>query len=120
MRFRTALAAASGALALIVTLPTSATAAEGYFRYTYSGLDGTPQVAVLENPENGECITLPEVADPDSSSPAHSPRNRTDAFIEVFTEPDCTGDSFTLRPLTGYGSERLKLRSIVVTPPEES
>ncbi|WJV46653.1 hypothetical protein [Streptomyces flavofungini] len=114
MRLRTALAAASGALALIVTLPTSAAAAEGAFAYTFSGLDGSPLTAVLHDPEAG-CHTLPEVADPGSSSPAHSPRNRTDAYVLVFTEPDCTGDSFTLRPHTGYGSERLKLRSILVT-----
>ncbi|QCX81792.1 hypothetical protein C9F11_41060 [Streptomyces sp. YIM 121038] len=113
MRFRTALAAAAGALALIVTLPASATAADGQFQYTYSGLDGRPQVAVIDDPESWKCVTLPEVADPDSSSPAHSPRNRTDAYAEVFTEPDCTGDSFTLRPRTGYGSERLKLRSVI-------
>ncbi|WP_172382460.1 hypothetical protein [Streptomyces sp. MNP-20] len=113
MRFRTALAAAAGALALTVTLPASATAADGRFQYTYSGLDGRPQVAVIDDPESWECVTLPEVADPDSSSPAHSPRNRTDAYAEVFTEPDCTGDSFTLRPHTGYGSERLKLRSVM-------
>lgn len=113
MRLRTALAAAAGALALTVALPASATAADGQFQYTYSGLDGRPRVAVIDDPESWECVTLPEVADPASSSPAHSPRNRTDAYAEVFTEPDCTGDSFTLRPHTGYGSERLKLRSVM-------
>ncbi|MEV0438043.1 hypothetical protein AB0I84_16790 [Streptomyces spectabilis] len=113
MRFRTALAAAAGALTLIVTLPTSASAAVGEFQYTYIGIDGTPRIAVLADPESGQCHTLPEVADPDSSSPAHSPRNRTDATATVFTEPDCEGDWFSLRPHTGYGSERLKLRSVV-------
>lgn len=113
MRFRTALAAASGALALIVTLPTSAAAAEGTFQYTYSGLDGRPQVAVLDDPDSWVCVPLPEVADPDSSSPAHSPRNRTDEYALVFTGPDCDGDSFTLKPHTGYGSERLKVRSVL-------
>ncbi|GHC69434.1 hypothetical protein [Streptomyces flavofungini] len=117
MRFRTALAAASGALALIVTLPTSAAAAEGTFQYTYSGLDGRPQIAAIDNPDSWVCVTLPEVGDPDSSSPAHSPRNRTDQFAHVFTGPDCDGDSFTLRPHTGYGSERLTLRSVRFTPP---
>ncbi|MGA4840059.1 hypothetical protein [Streptomyces sp. G45] len=113
MRFRTALAAAAGALILIVALPVSAVAAEGQFQYTYSGLDGRPQVAVVDNPESGECVTLPEVADPADSSPAHSPRNRTDEYAVVFTGPGCTGDMFKLRPHTGYGSERLKLRSVV-------
>ncbi|GGV03376.1 hypothetical protein [Streptomyces spectabilis] len=113
MRFRTALAAAAGALALIVTLPTSAAAAEGQFQYTYTGLDGSPRIAVIDDPESWECHTLPEVADPGASSPAHSPRNRTDEYATVFTGPDCDGDSFTLRPHTGYGSERLKLRSVL-------
>ncbi|MGK5641191.1 hypothetical protein ACSNOK_23180 [Streptomyces sp. URMC 126] len=112
MRLRAALATAAGALALIVALPTTAAAAEGRFEYTYTGLDGRPQVAALEDPPSGECLTLPEVADPGSSSPAHSPRNRTDARAEVFTDPGCTGDSFTLRPHTGYGTERLKVRSV--------
>ncbi|MBL1106495.1 hypothetical protein JK361_18125 [Streptomyces sp. 5-8] len=113
MRLRNAAVAALGALALTLAVPGSASAASGEFQYTYTGLDGTPRTAVLEDPDSGECITLPEVADPGSSSPAHSPRNRTDEYALVFTEPDCTGDSFTLRPRTGYGSERLKLRSVV-------
>ncbi|MET9451541.1 hypothetical protein [Streptomyces cinerochromogenes] len=113
MRLRTAAVAAFGALALVLTVPGSACAAEGEFQYTYTGLDGAPRIAVLEDPENGECVTLPEVADPGAGSPAHSPRNRTDAPAVVFTEPDCAGDSFTLRPHTGHGSERLKLRSVL-------
>ncbi|MFB6618808.1 hypothetical protein ACFCV9_32080 [Streptomyces sp. NPDC056367] len=114
MRMRNAAVAGLGALVLGLTHPASpAAAATGEFRYTYSGLDGRPQTAELPDPADGECITLPEVADPASSSPAHSPRNRTDATATVFTEPDCTGDWFTLRPLVGRGSERLKLRSVV-------
>ncbi|MFJ3586111.1 hypothetical protein ACIPPS_28335 [Streptomyces sp. NPDC090127] len=58
------------------------------------------------------CVALPEVADPDTSAPAHSPRNGTDAPAVVFTESDCTGDSFTLRP-GGQASERLKVRSVL-------
>ncbi|MBL1082355.1 hypothetical protein JK359_10225 [Streptomyces actinomycinicus] len=112
MCLRNAAVAAFGALALVLTVPASASAAEGQFQYTYTGPDGRPQIAVLDDPESLECITLPEVADPGSSSPAHSPRNRTDERATVFTEPDCTGDAFTLRPQTGYGSERLKLRSV--------
>ncbi|MFD8413429.1 MULTISPECIES: hypothetical protein [unclassified Streptomyces] len=112
MRLRNAAAAAFGALTLVLTIPTSAVAATGQFTYVYSGLDGRPRVGVLENPVSRECFTLPEVADPGSSSPAHSPRNRTDSTATVFTEPECRGDLFTLRPYTGYGSERLKLRSV--------
>ncbi|MER5359584.1 hypothetical protein [Streptomyces sp. NPDC002785] len=113
MRLRSTVAAAFGALALIVAVPTSAGAACGNFGYTYSGLDGSPQVAYLVDPPSWECITLPEVGDPHSSSPARSPRNNTDATATVFTGPDCDGDYFTLRPHGGHASSRLKLRSVV-------
>lgn len=111
MRLRHAAVAAFGAFTLLLTLPTSASAATGEFQYTVTGLDG--RRVVLEDPESRECITLPEVADPGASSPAHSPRNRTTSTATVFTEPGCEGDFFTLRPLTGYGSARLQLRSVV-------
>ncbi|WP_405532148.1 hypothetical protein OG592_31295 [Streptomyces avidinii] len=113
MRLRNAAVAAFGAFTLLLTVPTSASAATGEFRYTYIGLDGSPQVGVIENPVGRECFTLPEVQDPGASAPAHSPRNRTDATATVFTGPDCEGDYFTLRPFTGRGSERLELRSVV-------
>ncbi|MFJ6780012.1 hypothetical protein [Streptomyces yangpuensis] len=113
MRLRHAAVAAFGAFTLLLTVPTSASAATGEFQYTVTGLDGRPLRVVIEDPVGEECITLPEVADPGATAPAHSPRNRTDATATVFTEPDCEGDYFTLRPRTGYGSERLKLRSVV-------
>ncbi|MGW8505961.1 hypothetical protein [Streptomyces sp. CLCI03] len=113
MRLRQAAVAAFGAFTLLLTLPTSASAATGEFQYTVTGLDGRPLVVILEDPESRQCITLPEVADPAASSPAHSPRNRTTSAATVFTEPGCEGDFFTLRPLTGHGSARLQLRSVV-------
>ncbi|WP_327367638.1 hypothetical protein [Streptomyces sp. NBC_01217] len=113
MRLRSTVAAAFGALALIVTVPTSANAAWGEFRYTFSGLDGSPQVGILSDPPSRSCINLPEVADPGSSSPAHSPRNYTDSTAVVFSEADCEGDIFVLRPDGGHASERLKLRSVI-------
>ncbi|HEY8985481.1 MAG TPA: hypothetical protein VIU15_38660 [Streptomyces sp.] len=112
MRLRTTLAAAVGALALTVAVPTSASAATGQFFYVYSGLDGSPQVAALTDPRSGECVTLPEVADPGASSPARSPRNRTDATAVVFTNPDCTGDYYVLNPFVGGAGPRLELRSV--------
>lgn len=118
MRLRHAALAAFGAFTLLLTVPASASAATGEFQYTVSGLDGSPLTVVLEDPVSGECITLPEVADPSASSPAHSPRNRTDEVAIVFTEPDCTGREFRLRPRTGYGTERLELRSVLFVRPE--
>ncbi|MFF4371096.1 hypothetical protein [Streptomyces sp. NPDC001594] len=112
MRLRHAALAAFGALSLVLTIPTSASAAVGEFQYSYVGLDGRTHIGILFDPKSGECITLPEVADPNASSPAHSPRNRTTSTATVFTDPECEGDWFTLRPLTGRGSDRLKLRSV--------
>lgn len=97
MCLRHTIAATIGALALVVTLPTSASAATGDFSYTYFD-NGTPQTATLHDPESAACITLLEVADEDTSEAAFAPHNDTDTLAMVFTEPDCTGDSWTLRP----------------------
>ncbi|MBB5076364.1 hypothetical protein [Nonomuraea endophytica] len=113
MRLRQAAVALAVVLTAMSTAPAPAFAAEGEFSYTFVGLDGTPQRATLSDPESWECITLPEVADPDASQPAHSPRNRTTSTATVFTGPECDGDYFTLRPVVGRGGERLKLRSVV-------
>ncbi|MFI6639257.1 hypothetical protein [Streptomyces sp. NPDC050504] len=115
MRLRHTVAAALGALALVVTLPTSASAATGDFSYKFVGLDGSPQSATVHDPAGPGCVTIPEVADPGSSSPAFAPHNDTDSWVIVFTEPDCTGDSWTLRPHGRPASDRLLLRSVFVT-----
>lgn len=111
MRLRSAAVAAAGTLTLLIALPTSAHAATGEFSYGYIGLTGV-QRGTLENPPGGVCVTLPEVADPGASTPAFAPRNDTDAPAVVFTEPDCTGEKYSLRPHGGHASERLKLRSV--------
>ncbi|MFI0982951.1 hypothetical protein ACH4SP_38810 [Streptomyces sp. NPDC021093] len=115
MRLRRSVGAALGALALVIALPTSASAATGDFSYKFVGLDGTPQSATLQDPESPACITLPEVADPDSSKPAFAPHNDTDVWVMVFTEPGCTGDSWILRPHGNPATDRLKLRSVFLT-----
>ncbi|PSM43396.1 hypothetical protein C6Y14_11310 [Streptomyces dioscori] len=115
MRLRHTAAAAVGALVLVLTHPVSASAATGDFSYQYAGLDGRPQSATLHDPESPGCIVLPEVADPGASEPAFAPHNDTDTWVMVFTEPDCTGDSWTLRPHGRPASDRLKLRSVYLT-----
>ncbi|QNS08259.1 hypothetical protein [Streptomyces xanthii] len=115
MRLRTTLAAALGALTLTLALPASASAADGDFSYTYVDPDGRPQRATLHDPASPGCVTLPEVADPGSSEPAFAPHNDTDEWVMVFTEPDCTGDSWTLRPNGRPAGDRLKLRSVFFT-----
>ncbi|MGA5198629.1 hypothetical protein [Streptomyces exfoliatus] len=113
MRLRHSLAAACGALALTATLAAPAHAATGDFGYRFVGLDGSPQTVTLHDPASGECVTIPEAADPAASAPAFAPHNDTDEYAIVFTEPDCTGDSWTLRPHGRPATDRLKLRSVV-------
>ncbi|MEU6823177.1 hypothetical protein ABZ921_21305 [Streptomyces atriruber] len=115
MRLRHTVAAALGALALVVTLPTSASAATGDFSYKFVGMNGSHQSVTLHDPQSPGCIVLPEVADPGASEPAFAPRNDTDEWAMVFTEPDCTGDSWTLRPHGNPATDRLKLRSVYLT-----
>lgn len=87
-------------------------AATGDFSYKFIGLDGTLQSVTLHDPKSPACHTLPEVADSDASEPASAPHNETDTWAMVFTEPDCTGDSWTLRPHGHPATDRLKLRSV--------
>ncbi|MFE3587953.1 hypothetical protein ACFXOY_10540 [Streptomyces niveus] len=112
MRLRTSVAATVGALALVITLPTSAGAAEGDFTYRHSDEAGITQTSGLADPRSRECITLPEVSDAQSAA-AHSPRNNTNATATVFAGADCDGAHFSLRPNGGHASERLQVRSVV-------
>ncbi|MEI5102059.1 hypothetical protein RB200_30510 [Streptomyces sp. PmtG] len=111
MRFRTSLAAALGALALVVTLPPSANAATGQFVFTYNR-EGKTIEGRLHDPTGRECIDLTEVSNL-NETPAHSPRNRTNSIATVYTELECEGESFALKAHSGYGGEGLKFRSIV-------
>ncbi|MEV7401040.1 hypothetical protein AB0N93_11670 [Streptomyces sp. NPDC091267] len=113
MRLRTTAAAALGALSLIVSLPGSASAADGHFSYTYTASDGSRQTGLLVDPPSRECVTLPEVADPEVTFPADTPWNNTDSTATVFSGPDCDGAYYTLRPNGGHASDRLKLRSVL-------
>ncbi|MCX5386814.1 hypothetical protein [Streptomyces sp. NBC_00083] len=112
MRLRHALVSACGALALIAALGTPAHAATGHFDYKYIGLNGHQRSGTLTDPEDIVCITIPEVADPDSSHPAFAPHNRTDMYAMVYTGEDCTGDSWTLKPHGRPATDRLELRSV--------
>lgn len=116
MRLRSAaVAVAAGSFALLLTVSGTANAATGDFSYKFVGLDGQPQSATLHDPQSPGCVVLPEVADPGASEPAFAPHNDTDEWVMVFTEPDCTGDSWTLRPHGNPATDRLKLRSVFLT-----
>lgn len=112
MRFRSALPAALGAALLLAAVPTSASAAEGQFRYDYVTVERYEATGFLNSPPSGRCVDLPGVG-PDSPEPGHSPKNRTDAWVQVFTDAGCEGGSFPLRLHTGGASERLKVRSVL-------
>ncbi|MFD4033653.1 hypothetical protein ACFWVP_24875 [Streptomyces sp. NPDC058637] len=112
MRLRHTVVAALGALALVVTLPTSASAASGQFRYTYETDEGYEAVGFLNGPQSGACVNLPG-AGSDELPPAYAPKNLTDASATVFLSADCEGDIYyTLRP-GGGASDRLEVRSVV-------
>lgn len=112
MRLRTVSAAAVCALTMLLATPSPATAATGDFLYQYRDSNGALQMGHLTDPPSGQCVTLPEV-EAESVPPAHSPRNFTNSTAAVFTDVECEGDYFSLRPNGGHGSERLKLRSVV-------
>ncbi|MGW1818660.1 hypothetical protein ACWCQM_34500 [Streptomyces sp. NPDC002125] len=112
MRLRSAFTAVLGAALLIAATPASASAASGQFRYDYLTTEGYEATGFLNNPPSDQCLDLPGV-DQNSPEPGHSPKNRTDAWATVFTDLNCQGDSFTLRPQTGGGTERLKVRSVI-------
>ncbi|MFF3787860.1 hypothetical protein [Streptomyces sp. NPDC001933] len=92
----------------------STSVACGEFSYAVIGLDGKAFRVSLVDPPLGKCITLPEVADPSSSSPAFAPVNGTDAIASAWVEPDCTGDYVTLQPHAKEKADsRLELRSVM-------
>ncbi|MFK0044233.1 hypothetical protein ACIQU4_09010 [Streptomyces sp. NPDC090741] len=113
MRLWHAVTAACGALALTTVLAAPAHATTGDFGYKFVGFSGEVQEVTLHDPESYVCITIAEAADPSASEPAFAPHNDTAAWAMVFTEPDCTGDSWTLKPKGRPATDRLKLRSVV-------
>ncbi|MEU5432317.1 hypothetical protein AB0G73_02940 [Streptomyces sp. NPDC020719] len=116
MRFRTSAAAvAAASFAFLLAVSGTANAATGDFSYKYVGLNGQPQSVTLHGPVSGDCITLAEVADPNATEPAFAPHNDTDEWAIVYTNTDCTGDSWTLRPHGRPASDRLKLRSVFLS-----
>jgi hypothetical protein len=112
MRLQSAVAAAAGALMLVLAVPGSASAATGQFRYSYETAEGYEAVGFMNDPASGRCINV-QGAGSDGGSAAYAPRNLTDATATVFLRADCEGDAFySLRPGAG-ASERLLVRSVV-------
>ncbi|MEV7802818.1 hypothetical protein AB0O28_07705 [Microbispora sp. NPDC088329] len=112
MRLHSAVAAAGGALMLVLAVPGSASAATGQFRYSYKTADGYDAIGFFNDPESGRCIDI-KGAGSDGTSAAYAPKNLTDSTATVFLDAGCMGDVFySLRPGAG-ASERLLVRSVV-------
>ncbi|MFJ3789509.1 hypothetical protein [Kitasatospora sp. NPDC090091] len=106
MRLRNATIAAASAVALVLAVPTSATAATGDFLYKVG--PGVP--AGIADPASGECINLPFTTE---DAPGFAPQNLTGSTATVFLDFDCNGDVFYVMNPGKILGDRLKLRSVV-------
>ncbi|MFJ2158126.1 hypothetical protein [Streptomyces sp. NPDC087856] len=110
MRFRHAVGAAIGALALIVAVPASANAIDGNFFYQY-GDSTNPTARKLEDPTENVCINIPEVEG--KTSTAFSPKNGlTDTEAMVYSNEDCEGVGTKLAPDDELGPA-VKFKSVI-------
>ncbi|WP_372346932.1 hypothetical protein [Streptomyces sp. KL116D] len=82
---------------LAIALPTSASAATGDFSYRVRGHGREPQSVTLHDPA-GWLHPRGRGRRPGLLRTGLRTHNDTDEWVMVFTEPDCTGDSWTLRP----------------------
>ncbi|MCT4352078.1 hypothetical protein M5362_02875 [Streptomyces sp. Je 1-79] len=87
MRIRHTMAAAAGALLLVLTLPGSASAADGEFAYKY----GSGSAGRMLDPETSNCTNIPEATE---ASPAYAPQNATNGIATFFAAADCEGDAY--------------------------
>ncbi|MFE1786874.1 hypothetical protein ACFW7J_00465 [Streptomyces sp. NPDC059525] len=108
MRLRHSVAAALGALALVIAVPASSNAAVGEFEYQTGPVPGVPHG--FTDPTGGVCINLFGAT---QSDPAYAPKNLTDSTATVFFDFDCKGDvSVVMNPGKILGA-RVKVRSVI-------
>ncbi|WP_030562354.1 hypothetical protein [Streptomyces aureocirculatus] len=110
MRLRHTVGAAFGALALVLTVPTSSHAANGFFQYQY-GDPANPQSKVLKNPASRSCHNIAEVQGKRVN--AFAPRNKTDEEVSLFAEEDCNGDYTDLKPGAEDNSKTRTFKSVL-------
>ncbi|GGR71423.1 hypothetical protein GCM10010252_07220 [Streptomyces aureoverticillatus] len=91
--FRYAIGAALGALALVVTIPTSANAAVGEFTYQYGDV-----VRGLTNPANDVCHKIAN----DDQAPGTEPLlNATNMYAHLYTDDECLDYQAVIPPVRG-------------------
>ncbi|GGV54639.1 hypothetical protein [Streptomyces spectabilis] len=111
MRLRHTVGATLGALALVLTIPTSANAVQGDLFYKY-GDPASPKTGSFEDPAMSECLNVIEVEGKnDTAFAPESTMQEHDTF--VFTEEDCQGTKTKVPPATKLGPE-VKFKSILV------
>ncbi|MFF1909203.1 hypothetical protein [Kitasatospora sp. NPDC058218] len=106
MRIRNTVVAATGALLLVLAVPTSSTAATGDFLYKVGS--GTP--AGIADPTSGECINLPGTTE---EAPGFAPDNTTTSSVKAFLDFDCNGDTFYVMDPGKKLGDDTKIRSVV-------
>ncbi|MFD9381207.1 hypothetical protein ACFWBH_37850 [Streptomyces sp. NPDC059999] len=111
MKLRHTAAAALASLALILTMPGSASAAVGDFHYKYVDEYGKEQRVVLHNPHSGKCVNLHAVGE-DDELPGYGPQNSTDSTVTVYLGAGCTGPEWRLRPHGRPATDELEVRSV--------
>ncbi|MER6778583.1 MULTISPECIES: hypothetical protein [unclassified Streptomyces] len=118
MKLRNALGAALGALALTLSMSGSALAATGDFSYKFRDGDDREVSVTLPDPRSGECINLYAV-DSYKYGPGYAPHNETDAWVTVYTDTNCDGGQWRLKPHGQQASDRLLVRSVRFDRPAE-
>lgn len=93
MRLRTSLAAAVGAAALVMALPTSASAAKGTFTASFFA-GGDAQTVTLTDPADGQCINAAD--DAGAFGVIAGAKNATDAAVTLYESDGCLGTATTL------------------------
>lgn len=111
MKLRNTAAAALAAVALVLTLPGSALAAQGSFTYKYVDHFGQQQHVALHDPHSGKCINLYAVGD-DEVPAGYGPHNDTDTAVTVYLGANCEGPEWKLRAKGQPARDALEVRSV--------
>ncbi|MFI1653176.1 hypothetical protein ACH4XT_40490 [Streptomyces avidinii] len=111
MRLR-AVTTAACALALVITVPGSASAETScIFYYTYTDSAGVEKQTTSEQDPFQTCINIPEATDEVNTKPAHSPINKTHGVAYAYEETECSGAKFVLES-DASGGASMKFRSM--------